>query len=529
MEIIYIYDLYNMLSYFLYFILIIWISIQAFNLFSFSWGKTTQHHHHLPLPPGPRSFPIIGNLLELGHNPHKSLAKLSHIHGPIMSLKLGQITAVVVSSADLAKEVLQTHDQLFSNRTVPDSLRACNHHHYGLPWIPVSPSWRNFRKMCSSYMFSAKALDTNKNLRHQKVQELLSYVGKMAGAGEAVDINTAGFNTSLSLLSTTFFSLDWADSSSNGDDMAGELKEIVFNIMESAGKPNLADYFPFLRKVDPQGIRRNMARQFRKMMGLFDRIINKRLPLLRESSGNIATGLRDGSHDILDNLLNYMMSEENKEHQLLDKIAIEHFLVALFSAGTDTTSSTLEWSMTELLRKPKILLKAQMELDKVIGKGNQMKESDITRLPYLQAIIKEIFRLHPPAPLLIPRKAELDVELCGYIVPKDAQVIVNIWAISRDPKIWDNPNEFIPERFLESNIDVKGRNFELLPFGSGRRICPGLPLAMRMVDLMLGSLIHSFDWKFEEGVEADTINMEEMFGLTLQKAQPLRALAMLRM
>ena len=155
-----------------------------------------------------------------------------------------------------------------------------------------------------------------------------------------------------------------------------------------------------------------------------------------------------------------------------------------------------------------------------------MKESDITRLPYLQAIMKETLRLHPAAPLLLPRKAESDVKVGDYVVPKGAQVLVNVWAVSRDPEIWDNPNEFIPERFLDSNIDVKGRHFELTPFGGGRRICPGLPLAIRMVHLMLGSLIHSFDWKLEDGVEPETINMEDKFGITLQKAQPLRALAM---
>ena len=168
--------------------------------------------------------------------------------------------------------------------------------------------------------------------------------------------------------------------------------------------------------------------------------------------------------------------------------------------------------------------RAQAELEQVIGKGNQVKESDISRLPYLQAIIKEIFRLHPTVPLLLPRKAEKDVEIFDYTIPKGAQVLVNVWAISRDSTIWENPNEFKPERFLESSIDVKGRDFELSPFGGGRRICPGMPLAIRMLHLMLGSLLHSFDWKLEDGVEPETIDMEDKFGLTLQMAQPLKAI-----
>ena len=198
----------------------------------------------------------------------------------------------------------------------------------------------------------------------------------------------------------------------------------------------------------------------------------------------------------------------------------------LFTAGTDTTSSTLEWSLAELLKAPEIMSKARAELEQVIGKGNQVNESEITRLPYLQAIIKETLRLHPPTPLLLPRKAGADVEILEYTIPKGAQVLINVWAIGRDPSIWDNPNKFAPERFIESSIDVGGGHFELAPFGGGRRICPGLPLAMRMLHLMLGSLLHSFDWKLGDGVGPDDLNMEDRFGLTLQMAQPLLVIPM---
>lgn len=179
--------------------------------------------------------------------------------------------------------------------------------------------------------------------------------------------------------------------------------------------------------------------------------------------------------------------------------------------------------MAELLHNPEVLSKAQLELEQVIGKGNPVEESDIARLPYLQAIVKETFRLHPAVPLLLPRKAGADVEIKGFTVPKGAQVLVNTWAIGRDPSLWNEPNSFKPERFLGSEIDVKGRNFELIPFGAGRRVCPGLPLAMRMLYLMLGTLIHSFDWKLEDGVTPENMNMDDKFGITLEMAQSLRA------
>lgn len=193
-------------------------------------------------------------------------------------------------------------------------------------------------------------------------------------------------------------------------------------------------------------------------------------------------------------------------------------------AGTDTVTSTVEWAMAELLRNPNVMSKAKSELNQLIGKGNLVEESDIAKLPYLQAIVKETFRLHPAVPLLLPRKAEIELEINGYKVPKGAQVLVNVWAIGRDPNLWDNPNEFLPERFLGSDIDFKGRNFELTPFGSGRRICPGLPLAIRVLFLMLGLFINCFDWKLEGGIKPEDMNMDDKFGLTLEKAQPLLAI-----
>ncbi|XP_050375177.1 LOW QUALITY PROTEIN: geraniol 8-hydroxylase-like [Argentina anserina] len=181
--------------------------------------------------------------------------------------------------------------------------------------------------------------------------------------------------------------------------------------------------------------------------------------------------------------------------------------------------------MAKLLCNQEVLSKAQSELEQVIGKGKLVEESEIVRLPYLQAVIKETCRLHPTFPMLLPRKAGANIEIGGCIIPKDAQVLISVCAIGRDPLTWENPNLFKPERFLglENQIDVTGRYFELIPFGGGRRVCPGLPLAIRMLQLMLGSLLNNFEWKLEDGVVPDTMNMEEKFGLTLQKAQPLRA------
>ncbi|KAK7324495.1 hypothetical protein VNO77_28076 [Canavalia gladiata] len=455
-------------------------------------ARTKKQNHKLP--PGPSPLAIVGNIVELSKKPQQTLAKLAITHGPIMSLKLGQLTTIVISSIDVAKEVLQTHDLLFSNRTIPQATTVHNHNHFSLPFLPISPLWRDLRKICNTQLFSHKSLDATQELRHKKLQELLNDIHRSSLIGEAVDIGSASFRTSINFLSNMFFSLDFVNSVGETE----EYKGIVDNLSRAIATPNLVDFFPLLNSVDPQGIRRRSTTYMSKLFIIFDSLINKRL------------GLRDGtSDDMLDTLLN--ISQENG--QKMDNEKIKHLFLDLIVAGTDTTSYTLERAMIELIQNPNAMWKVKTELAETIGIGNPIMESDIPKLPYLQAIIKETLRLHPSAPLLLPRKAKIDVEIKGYIIPEGAQVLINEWAIGRDPHVWDNPNSFSPERFLGSEIEVKGRYSHFTPFGGGRRICPGLPLAMRLLHLMLGSLINTFDWKLHNS----TMNLDHMEG------QPLRA------
>ncbi|MBA0611507.1 hypothetical protein Godav_012190 [Gossypium davidsonii] len=282
--------------------------------------------------------------------------------------------------------------------------------------------------------------------------------------------------------------------------------------MEELGKPNFGDYFP-IANLDLQGIRRRVAILFRKMMDLFDKMVDDRMEL-RRMNDYISTD------DFLDILL--QLSHQGNSEKL-DRNLIKHLiLVDLVVGAIETTTSTLEWAMAELLQNPKVLQEARGELKQIIGEGNLVEESNITCLPYLQAIVKETMRLHPSFPLLLPRKAEADIEIHSFVIPKGTQLLINAWAIGRDPKFWEEPDLFRPERFIRSEMDVKGRDFGLIPFGGGRRICPGLPLAIRMLHLMLGGLIHSFDWKLENNITPESLDMKDKYGLFLQKAQPLR-------
>ncbi|KAM3357229.1 hypothetical protein P3S68_023943 [Capsicum galapagoense] len=178
-------------------------------------------------------------------------------------------------------------------------------------------------------------------------------------------------------------------------------------------------------------------------------------------------------------------------------------------------------AMAETLRQPYILKKAQAEIAEVVGKGKSIEEVDVSRLPYLQFIVKETLRMHPPAPFLVPRRVDQDIELCDYIIPKGSMVLVNAWAIGQDSNFWEDPLVFKPERFQSLELDVRGNDFELIPFGAGRRICPGLPLALTVI---LGSMLNSFNWKLEACIEPKDKDMEEKFGVILAKALPLRAI-----
>ncbi|KAL5195536.1 Geraniol 8-hydroxylase [Glycine soja] len=445
------------------------------------------------LPPGPSLLTIIRNSVQLYKKPQQTMAKLAKTYGPIMRFTIGQSTTIVISSIEATKEILQTHESLFSDRTNPDITTSYNHNRYSLVFLPVSPLWQELRKICHGNLFSAKTLDASTELRRMKMKELLTDIRQRSLNGEVVDIGRAAFMACINFLSYTFLSLDFVPSV--GD---GEYKHIVGTLLKATGTPNLVDYFPVLRVFDPQGIRRHTTNYIDKLFDVLDPMIDERMRR-RQEKGYVT------SHDMLDILLDISDKSSEKIHRK----QIKHLFLDLFVAGTDTTAYGLERTMTELMHNPEAMLKAKKEIAETIGVGNPVEESDVARLPYLQAVIKESLRMHPPAPLLLPRRAKTDVQVCGYTVPEGAQVLINEWAIGRNPGIWDKAHVFSPERFLHSDIDVKGRHFKLTPFGSGRRICPGSPLAVRMLHNMLGSLINNFDWKLQNNMDPKDMDLDQ--------------------
>ncbi|KAJ8771502.1 hypothetical protein K2173_026679 [Erythroxylum novogranatense] len=448
------------------------------------------------LPPGPKPWPIIGNILQLMKNPHVSLANLAKVHGPLVSLRLGTQLLVVGSSPQAASEILKTQDRLLSGRRISklsvyesDVLDRMSI----VSTSKCTDEWKYLRTLCRNELFSAKAIESQAILREKKVAELVEFLG--VREGKVVNIGEAVFAIVFNILGNLFVSRDIISIEDKG---AGHgLKCLIWKIMEIGATPYLPDYFPIW---DIQDQKRKLSKLIKEMSATWESEIKERREIQVQDSSKA---------DFLDVFIANGFDDQK----------ISWLFLEMFGAGTDTTTVTVEWATAELIKNKQVMNKVRQELREF--NQNPIKESQVGQLQYLNACVKETLRLHPPVPFLIPRCAAETCKVMDYTVPKNSQVIVNVSAIGRDPSVWEDPLLFKPERFIGTSLDFKGQNFELLPFGGGRRICPGLPMAARQVPLILATLIQSFDWSLPNGEDPQDLDMNDKFGITLQKQQPL--------
>ncbi|XP_014495586.1 cytochrome P450 76A2 [Vigna radiata var. radiata] len=463
------------------------------------------------LPPGPPGWPIFGNMFQLGDMPHRTLTELRAKHGPVLWLQIGAMKTMVILSAEAAAVFFKHHDHAFADRTITETMRVHNYNKSSLALAPYGPYWRLMRRLVTVDMLVAKRINETAPVRRKCVNDMITWLTKEAEKvkeGDGVHVARFVFLMSFNLLGNLMLSRDLFDPDSED---GSEFFAAMMGLMEWSGHANVADMFPWLRRLDPQGLRRKMNRDMSKALEIASKFVKQRLEDKK-------------TRDFLDVLIDFQSSNSEEALKITDK-DLNIFILEIFLAGSETTSSTIEWTMMELLRNPEWLEKVKSELDRVVGRERKFEESDIDNLPYLQAVIKETLRLHPPIPFLVPRKAIENTKFMGYDIPKDTQVLVNAWAIGRDPSVWEQPLEFKPQRFVDDckNIDYKGTNFGLIPFGSGRRMCAGVPLAHRILHLVLGSLLHEFDWKLESHVTPSTLDTRERLGITMRKLQPLLA------
>ncbi|KAL8473580.1 hypothetical protein ACS0TY_029742 [Phlomoides rotata] len=450
--------------------------------------------------------------------PHFNLAALADKHGPIFTIRLGMRRALVVSNWELAKELFTTLDAVVASRP---ELRASRHLGYDFAMFgfsPYGPYWRELRKLVSVELLSARRIELQRSVRvsetDQAINELYGlWEKKRDGTGRVlVDMKqwfgALNLNVVLRVVVGKRFKA--------GDDVeeTRRCREVLRDFFHLAGLFVPADAFPFLGWLDLGGHEKRMKKTAKEL----DKIVGEWLAEHREKeySG------KEKPQDFMDVIMSVVQGKNLQGRYDVDTI-IKTTCEALIAGGTDTVTVMLVWTLSLLLNNRHVLIKAQEELDEHVGRERRVNDSDINNLVYLQAIVKETLRLYPAGPIGSAREFSRDCHVGGYHIPKGTWVIVNMWKLHRDPHVWSEDSlEFKPERFVGKNIDVRGTDFELIPFGAGRRICPGVNFGMHTLHLVLANFLQAFEFCLEPNKEV--VDMSESGGLTNMKATPLHLL-----
>ncbi|GJN24134.1 hypothetical protein PR202_gb11856 [Eleusine coracana subsp. coracana] len=431
----------------------------------------------LRLPPGPWQLPVVGSLHHLllsrfRDTTHLAITELSRNYGPLMFLRLGAVPTLVVSSAEAAREVMKTHDNLFCDRYPKATTNiVTSSGGLGIVFSPYNERWRESRKICVLELFSQRRVLSFRTIREEEVARLIHSISNESSGGLHINVTEKISR----VISDTIVRAVIGEQCKQQDELIYYIKKSL----ELSVGLNLADLYPSSRLMRLLSTTiRDLVKYHRNITNIIKSIIYER---------GVVSSIKEG--DDLD----------------------------IFVAGTDTSSTTLEWAMSELMKNPRVLHKAQSEVRNTFMGKDKLEEEDITKLSYLPLVIKETLRLHPPVPVLIPRICREACQITGYDIPKGCMVMVNVWAIGRDNKYWDDPSMFKPERFENNNIDFKGTNFEYIPFGAGRRMCPGIMLGLANMELALASLLYHFDWELSGGIRPEDLDMTEASGITVKR------------
>ncbi|TVU36926.1 hypothetical protein EJB05_18882, partial [Eragrostis curvula] len=459
-------------------------------------------------PPGPWTLPVIGSMYCLiGALPHHALARLARRYGPVMLLRLGHVRTLVVSSPEAAREVMKTHDAALANRPVYVTMDVLS---YGGQNIAMSPytstHWKELRRLCATELLGPKRVLALRPLREEEAATMVSAVA----AAPASRVNVS---ERVSIMMN-----DIITRAIVGDRCAQReayLQEMA-NGLELLAGFNLVDLFPTSRLARLLGGR--SLRVAREVQARIDGIMKDIIKSHEKAMDDKAAG--GGGEDLLKILLR--LHKDGGLKTPLNADIISSTLFELFAAGSETTMTTITWAISELMRNPRAMERAQSEIRQLLQGKAKVKEEDIQgRLPYLHMVIKETLRLHPPLPLLLPRLCAEPCKIMGYDIPPGTTVLVNTWAIGRDEKSWTDATEFRPERFEDGVVDFNGADFRFLPGGAGRRLCPGLIFGLANVEITLATLLYHFNWKLPNGTGPRDLDMTESHGVTAHRKNDL--------
>ncbi|KAL7191872.1 hypothetical protein ACSBR2_023867 [Camellia fascicularis] len=488
-----------------------------FTLLLLKWLSTTQKPHK-NLPPSPSKLPIIGNLHQMGQFPHRSLLSLSQKHGPLMLLQFGSMPVLVVSSAKAAHEIMKTHDLTFSNRPKLSIASKLSYEARDVAFARYGEYWRQMRSLCVLQLLNNKRVKSFCAVREEETALMLEKIKQSCSSSSSTTVNLSEMLVSLTNGVVCRVALGRKHSGRKFKKLLGEFVELL-------GVFDLGDYIPWLAWVNGfNGLYKRVDRVAKELDDFLESVVEEHMDLRRKKSGGERAD-HEGGDEIQQDFVGVLLDiqRDNKVGFPVDRDSIKALILDMFAAGTDTTYSALEWMLAELLKHPKVLKELQNEVRRIGNGKKYITENDLEKIHYLKAVIKETMRLHPPVPLLVPRRSTRDVKLMGYDIAAGTQVITSAWAIGRDPLSWDEPEEFRPERFLNTSIDFKGHDFELIPLGAGRRGCPGIQFAMAVDELALANLVYKFDFAVPNGARGEDLDMSEAIGLTVHKRFPILA------
>ncbi|KAH7557318.1 hypothetical protein ACOSP7_026974 [Xanthoceras sorbifolium] len=472
--------------------------------------------HQTPIskpPPSPPALPIIGHLHLIHKVLPKSFQTLARRYGPLMELRLGASTCVVASTADVAKEIFKNQELNFCSRPEFGSSEYFIYRGSRFVLAQYGDYWRFMKKLCMTRLLAVPQLDKYADVREEEKIRLVELVMKCCREEQPCDFTTE-FTT---LTNNAFCRMAMSTRCSGSHNEADEIKGLIRTCLQLAGKVSVGDVLGPLKIFDFSGNGKKLVSALVK----FDKIVER---MLKEHEEKAVKGFDPTERKDLMDILLEVYNDPSAQLKLTKK-DIKSFFLDIFMAGTDTSSVAMQWAMGELINHPTAFKKLRDEINLVVGPNRIVKESDIPNLPYLRAVIRETLRLHPSAPLIIRECAE-DCKINGYIVKAKTRVLVNVYAIMRDPDSWVHPDEFMPERFMEGSgerigehqMEFKGQNFRFLPFGSGRRGCPGASLAMLVMHAAVGAMVQCFDWKVKDGEKVD---LSQGPGFASEMAHPL--------
>ncbi|KAJ3681456.1 hypothetical protein LUZ60_015945 [Juncus effusus] len=459
----------------------------------------------LNLPPGPWRLPLIGSLHHMtGASPHLVVQSLVKKYGPIMYLKLGQVDFMVTTSREASEEVLKIQDINFAYR--PNILfgKILMYDCTDLVFSPYGPYYKQLRRIFLTELLSPKRVKGFALTRKEENQNMVRAITKAASTCGSTGISLRDHlvsQTNAILMRTAFGRLPIK--------RGYQFLALMSQVLSGITGLTVADFFPSLKFLSYlSGLRTQLTTLRKELDSVFDEIVEEHAKM---------TGKVDPSkEDLLDVLLR--LKEEGGLEVPLTMENVRAVIIDAFIGGTETSSSVSEWVLAELIKNPRILKRAQEEVREVIkGKENNLHELDPNELKYLHLVVKETLRLHSIAPILMPRVCQETCQILGYTVPAGTRMLVNAYALMRDTKYWDDPDVFRPERFEGSQVDYKGANIEFLPFGSGRRMCPGMGFGVANVLMAVANLLYYFDWKMPGNLRPEDLDMSEASG-----AAPLR-------